>query len=55
MWYWSSQKRPRYAYPQRTGGKAVKIPGYGINWEYIGEDIDPDRIYGVRLIEERDR
>ncbi|MGE3182339.1 MAG: N-acetylmuramoyl-L-alanine amidase-like domain-containing protein, partial [Phycisphaerae bacterium] len=49
LWYWSSQGKPRYAYPQHPGGAPEKIAGYGINWEYIGKDIDPQRIYPVRL------
>ncbi len=51
LWYWSSQPKPRYAYPLKPGGEPVKTPGYGINWESIGEDIDPARIYGVRPVE----
>ncbi len=51
LWYWSSQPKPRYAYPQTPGGKPTKTPGYGINWEYIGDEIDPARIYGVSLID----
>jgi hypothetical protein len=49
LWYWSSQGKPRHAYPMTPGGEAVTTPGYGINWEYIGAEIDPSRIYGVRL------
>jgi hypothetical protein len=51
FWYWSSQPKPRYAYPLQPGGEPVKTPGYGVNWEYLGKDIDPARIYGVRLVE----
>jgi hypothetical protein len=51
FWYWSSQGRPRYAYPLAPGGEPVKTPGYGLNWEFVGDDIDPARIYGVRLID----
>lgn len=50
LWYWSSQRQPRHAYPLTTGGKPVKTPGYGINWEYVGDEIDPDRIYGASLV-----
>jgi hypothetical protein len=51
MWYWSSQKKPRYAYPPEPGAEPVALPGYGINWEYIGDEIDPARICGVSLID----
>jgi hypothetical protein len=51
LWYWSSQKKPRYAYPREPGGQPLKTPGYGINWEYIGDEIDPARIYGVSLVD----
>lgn len=51
LWYWSSQPRPRHAYPTEPGGPAVKTPGYGLNWEYVGDEIDPARIYGVTLID----
>ena len=51
FWYWSSQRKPRYAYPMSPGGAALKTPGYGVNWEVIGADIDPTRIYGVRLMD----
>ena len=50
LWYWSSQPKPRHAYPFAPGGKPVKTPGHGINWEYVGDEIDPARIYGVRLV-----
>jgi len=50
LWYWSSQPKPRHAYPAAAGGPPVKTPGYGLNWEYIGEEIDPTRIYGATLI-----
>ena len=52
LWYWSSQPKPRYAYPTEPGGKPVKTPGYGLNWEYIGKEIDPARTYGVTLTDE---
>lgn len=51
LWFWSSQKKPRYAYPTEPGGKPVTLPGYGLNWEYIGDEIDPARIYGVSLVD----
>ncbi len=51
LWYWSSQNKPRYAYPLEPGGEPVALPGYGINWEYIGDEIDPARIYGVSPID----
>ena len=51
LWYWSSQKKPRHAYPLAPGGEPVATPGYGITWEYIGDEIDPARIYGVSLID----
>ena len=54
LWYWSSQGKPRHAYPEKPGGEPVKTPGYGVNWEYVGDEIDPQRIYGVRLIEAPD-
>jgi len=52
LWYWSSQGKPRHAYPLAPGGDPVKLPGYGVNWEYIGEEIDPARIYGTTLLNE---
>ena len=52
MWYWSSQPKPRYAYPLKPGGEPVTTPGYGLNWEYIGDEIDPTRIYGVTLLDQ---
>ena len=51
LWYWSSQRKPRYAYPLTPAGEPVKTPGYGINWEYLGDEIDPARIYGVSPID----
>jgi hypothetical protein len=51
LWYWSSQPKPRYAYPRVPGEAPVKTPGHGVNWEHVGEEIDPQRIYGVRLVE----
>ncbi|MCH7813730.1 MAG: phosphodiester glycosidase family protein, partial [Planctomycetes bacterium] len=51
LWYWSSQGKPRYAYPLEPGGEPVKTPGYGINWEFIGDEIDPLRIYGAALLD----
>jgi len=50
LWYWSSQPRPRYAYPLCGGSAPATTPGYGLNWEYIGDEIDPARIYGVSLL-----
>jgi hypothetical protein len=47
LWYWSSQRRPRHAYPLTPGGEPTKTPGFGISWEFVGEDIDPSRIYGA--------
>jgi len=55
LWYWSSQKRPRHAYPLQPGGEPVKTPGFGVNWEYIGDEIDPTRIYGVSLADQPSR
>jgi hypothetical protein len=52
MWYWSSQPKPRYAYPLKPGGEPVATPGYGLNWEYLGNEIDPARIYGVTLLDQ---
>lgn len=52
LWYWSSQAKPRHAYPSVPGGEPRTTPGYGINWEYIGDEIDPARIYGVSLVDE---
>jgi len=52
LWYWSSQGSPRYGYPLRPGGKPVQTAGYGLNWEYLGQDIDPARVYGARLKDE---
>ncbi|MFQ5807203.1 MAG: phosphodiester glycosidase family protein, partial [Phycisphaerae bacterium] len=51
LWYWSSQRQPRYAYPLTPGGQPVRSPGYGINWEYIGDEIDPARIHGVSPVD----
>ncbi len=51
LWYWSSQPKPRYAYPTVPEGQPTTTPGYGLNWEYIGEEINPARIYGARIME----
>jgi hypothetical protein len=51
LWYWSSQKKPRYAYPLEPDGRPVRTPGYGLNWEYVRDEIDPARVYGVSLID----
>lgn len=50
LWYWSSQPNPRRA-DSRTPGEDPPLPGLGMSWEYVGEEIDPQRIYGARLTE----
>ncbi|MFH1745639.1 MAG: phosphodiester glycosidase family protein [Planctomycetota bacterium] len=49
LWYWSSQRKPRYKYPQTAGDEPVALPGWGLNWEYVDDEIDPARIHGVSL------
>ncbi|GEM_PF-3172499 len=51
LWYWSSQRHPRYAYPRRAGGSPVRLAGYGLNWEYVGSRIDPARIFGAAPVD----
>ncbi len=48
LWYWSSIESPRHAYASEPGDKPRRVPGFGIDYEYIGQEIIPDRIYGAR-------
>jgi hypothetical protein len=52
LWYWSSQRKPRHASALKPGGQPTMGPGYGIAWEYVGDEIDPERVYGVALIDD---
>jgi len=52
LWYWSSQRRGK-GLPIGGAGAAESGSGagYGLSWELVGEEIDPERIYGATLIE----
>lgn len=58
LWYWSSRPAVRHfrTPPQGgrepgPGGDEAGAAGEGLDWEYIGDEIDPARIYGVSLVD----
>lgn len=48
LWYWSSPPDARYIHPQLPG-MPPRQGAYGVFWEYVGDELDPARLCGVRL------
>lgn len=47
LWYWSSQAEPRSAPARPPESQPAKLAGCGLNWEYLGEELDPAQVFGV--------